>query len=84
MDPEEIQKKLRKNVNRLRAESKIASDQFDARLRAFPSGLPHPDGVQRIRNASLKSAAARTCLMSAIKIETDFLVNGTLPEEALE
>jgi len=31
----------------------------------IPSGLPHPDGVQRIENASMECAHARTKMRTA-------------------
>jgi len=81
MSPVEIRTILRDDVERLRAASDIAADQFNAILYEIPSGLPHPDGVQRIRNASVEAAAARTRLMYALRRETAFVMEGTVPED---
>ena len=46
-----------------------------------PSGLPHPDGTQRIRNIAHELAFARTELMRAHSRMDAFLVSGTAPED---
>jgi len=81
MSPAEIRTILRDDVERLQAASDIAADQFSTILCEIPSGLPHPDGAQRIRNASVEAAAARTRLMYALRRETAFVMDGTVPED---
>jgi hypothetical protein len=46
-----------------------------------PSGLPHPDGTQRIRNIAHELAFARTELMRAHSRMDAFLVSGIAPED---
>jgi hypothetical protein len=46
-----------------------------------PSGLPHPDGTQRIRNIAHELAFARTQLMRAHSRMDVFLVSGIAPED---
>src|SRR5205814_1334447 len=41
----------------------IASDAFEAIMAEIPSALPHPDGTQRIHNASRDLSAARKGFM---------------------
>lgn len=46
-----------------------------------PSGLPSPDGTERIRNAGIayRSAVSRYCF--ALNQFNEFVVNGTVPED---
>jgi hypothetical protein len=60
---------------------KAAFDKFNAALDRFPTGLPHPDGSQRIRNASHELEAARKGLKKAHSRLSDFLERGTIPED---
>jgi hypothetical protein len=50
----------------------------------IPSGLPHPDGAGRIRNAGIayRSAVGRYCF--ALSQFNEFLINGTIPEDLKE
>ena len=61
-----------------RAES--ASDAFTAITSDIPSGIPHPDGIQRIKNASRELTAARDEMMKAHNRLNDFL-SGVVPED---
>jgi hypothetical protein len=58
-----------------------ASEAFDAIMADVPSGLPHPDGTQRIHNASRKLSAARTEMMTAHRRLHAFLDRGIIPED---
>jgi len=58
-----------------------ASQQFSETLGKFPSGLPHPDGVQRIKNASNKLSLARNEMMTAHNRLNDFIERGIVPED---
>jgi hypothetical protein len=65
-----------------------ATKRAEAALEAFalvnsdiPSGLPHPDGVQRIHNASLELTAARDEMMNAHNRLNDFLETGVVPDD---
>jgi hypothetical protein len=55
---------------------KAAADEFDTVISQFPSGLPHPDGSQLIRNASCKLIAARKDKARAHSRLNDFLDRG--------
>jgi hypothetical protein len=46
-----------------------------------PSGLPHPDGTQRIHNASNRLTAARKDMMRAYSRFNDFVREGIVPED---
>jgi hypothetical protein len=55
--------------------------EFDEAIGQFPSGLPHPDGVQRIKNASNKLTVARKEMGTAHNRLDDFLSRGIVPED---
>jgi hypothetical protein len=79
---------LEKVHDLLQAELKNATERAASASAAFlditnqvPSGLPHPDGTQRIRNLSHELAHARTELMRAHSRMDTFLVNGIAPDD---
>jgi hypothetical protein len=45
----------------------------------IPSGLPQPDGTQRIQNAAHALAAARNAVMQAHSRLDEFLARGVIP-----
>jgi hypothetical protein len=80
--------KLEKVHGLLQQELKAATERAASASAAFldvtsqvPSGLPHPDGTQRIRNISHELAHARTELMRAHSRMDAFLVSGIAPED---
>jgi len=80
--------KLEKVHNLLEQDLKAATEHAATASAAFldvtsqvPSGLPHPDGTQRIRNISHELAFARTELMRAHSRMDAFLVSGIAPED---
>ena len=60
---------------------KAASDEFNTAIGQFPSGLPHPDGSQRIQNASHKLITARKEMARAHSRLNDFLDRGIIPAD---
>jgi hypothetical protein len=62
---QQIRATLLQDVIELTARNEQATEEFEALTGQIPSGLPHPDGVQRIKNASAKLATARQELMKA-------------------
>jgi hypothetical protein len=52
---------------------------FDEVTGQFPSGLPHPDGVQRIKYASNALSIARKEMATAHNRLNDFLSRGIVP-----
>jgi len=58
-----------------------ANHDFSEATGRFPSGLPHPDGVQRIKNASNELNLARKEMLMAHKRLTEFLDHGIVPED---
>ena len=63
----------------LRAES--ATTEFNGVTSDIPSFIPHPDGTQRIHNASRKLTEARDEMMKAHRRFNDFLERGIVPED---
>ncbi len=79
---------LEKVHDLLQDELKKATERAASASAAFldvtsqvPSGLPHPDGTQRIRNIAHELAFARTELMRAHSRMDTFLVSGIAPED---
>jgi len=58
-----------------------ALDAFAAVTRDIPTGYPHPDGLQRIQNASREMQIARKEMMKAHSRLNDFLTSGIVPED---
>jgi len=63
------------------AQHNEARDEFEVLMSQVPSGLPHPDGVQRIKNASTKLSIARDELMKAHSRLDGYLAGGIVPED---
>jgi len=61
--------------------SQNASEIFLVITGKLPSGIPLPDGTQRIHDASRDAAAARTELLKAHKRLNDFLERGIVPDD---
>jgi len=57
----------------------LAIEAFSAITGDIPSYIPHPDGVQRIHNASNALSAARAELMMAHQRLNDYLDRGIVP-----
>jgi hypothetical protein len=58
-----------------------AAEFFDATGSEIPSGMPHPDGVQRIHSASHKVSVARVEMMKAHNRLNDYLSRRVVPED---
>lgn len=62
-------------------QEKAASDEFNTVIDQFPSGMPHPDGSDRIQDASRKLIAARKEMGRAHSRLNDFLDRGIIPAD---
>lgn len=58
-----------------------ALGKFEAIMLQTPSGLPHPDGVQRIKNASNELSVARKEMARAYERLADYLDRAIVPED---
>ena len=61
--------------------SKAATVAFDEVANDVPSRIPHPDGTQRIHNASREVTVARMQMLRAHHRLNDFLNAGVVPED---
>jgi hypothetical protein len=76
---QEIRNALLHNVLEATAQHNEARADFEASM--VPSGLPHPDGTQRIKNTSSNLSMARKNMMAAHKRLDCFLETGLVPED---
>jgi hypothetical protein len=72
---------LLQDILKLTARINEATTEFDKIMRQVPSGLPHPDGMQRMKNVSVKLSMARQELMKAHRRLDDYVESGTVPED---
>ena len=72
---------LHKEVALTTERAEAANATFHALLRDIPSNVPHPDGSQRLHNASRELTIARQTMMEATLRLNDFLNRGTIPED---
>ena len=78
---QQIRGTLLQDVLELTARTNEATKEFEAVMGQIPSGLPSPDGTQRINNASSKLTIARKELMKAHTRLNEYLENGNVPGE---
>jgi len=76
---ERIEKILRDDFNAALKQQKTASEAFVEIVNDIPSGLPHPDGVQRIKNVSDALTAAHDEMIEATIRLRDFENRGIIP-----
>ena len=72
----QIRAALHREILASTARAHAASEVLIAIMRDIPSGLPHPDGSQRIQNAAHALAAARKEVMNAHARLNEFLAHG--------
>lgn len=63
------------------ARARKASEALLLLLKETPSGMPHPDGVQRIQNASHELSIARSEMEKAHSRLNLYLSRGILPDD---
>jgi hypothetical protein len=81
VERQEILTTLLDEVAKATEAHKLAHAQFHATINDIPSGLPHPDGVQRISNASTACAHAREKeRVSRARLQL-FQVYGFIPDD---
>ena len=74
---------LRTEVERTHGEYIRAKDEFWKIAVDAPSGLPHPDGTQRVQIAARAQTAAMMSYTKAIRQFNEFALDGTIPDELL-
>ena len=80
-NPEEIRQVLQEDFDAAQDRRIEASKLFAEVMSDIPSGLPHPDGTDRIRLASSEYSATRDAADAARKRLSDFLIRGTVPPD---
>jgi hypothetical protein len=76
----EIEKKLVEKVQTTKEVYKSAHVRFNAVSSEIPSGLPHPDGRDRIRMAGEEYYSAMADYNLALREFNTFLLDGTVPD----
>jgi hypothetical protein len=71
--PVEARASLIKNLADATSRADAASEAFDKVVGDIPSHIPHPDGVQRIKNASKKLKTARDEMLEAHRTLDDYI-----------
>ncbi len=79
--PLDVRTVLVKAIEDATARVSAANQAFNSVISETPAGFPHPDGAQRIQNASQTLKAAREKMMRAHNRLNDYLRSGTVPED---
>jgi hypothetical protein len=72
---------LQRDLDIAKERASAATATFNAVTSEIPSGIPHPDGTQRIHNASREMSQARVGLMIAHNRLNEYLARGVVPED---
>jgi hypothetical protein len=80
LDRERISRILREQFVKARERRKVASDALQEVI-AVPTGLPHPDGTQKVLNAFREYSLALGAVTLAVKRRTNFLAHGIVPDD---
>ena|SRR5689334_1040870 len=76
-----VRQRLTQEVLETTANKAEAFRKFEAIMLHSPSALPHPDGVQRIKNASHELSLARKQMARAYERLGNYLDRGIVPED---
>jgi exonuclease VII small subunit len=77
----EIRTILKEELAKAMESALKASETFFAVMTDIPSGIPHPDGVQRIHNASHNLSLARGKMAAAHSRLNEYLTRGIVPKD---
>jgi len=78
---EQVRRVLYEDVQTATLRAKQALVEFNTVMRDVPSGIPHSDGTQRVRNVARELSMARMNVMKAHTRLNDFLTQGVIPED---
>ena len=78
---QQIRNTLLQDVIEWTARTEQATEEFEDVMGQIPSGLPDPDGTQRIKNASAKLSLTRIELMKAHRRLNEHSGSGIVPED---
>jgi hypothetical protein len=77
----EIEDYLYAEVKRRKSLYEIAKTEFRRICTDVPSGLPQPDGTQRIHNAARDHRASREAFQTALNRFNDFILRRKIPDD---
>src|SRR5438477_12060710 len=77
----QVRTTLLQDVLEATARANTARESFDAVMGNIPSGIPLPDGTQRIHNASRELSAAQKEMMKAHTRLNDYISRGVVPQD---
>jgi hypothetical protein len=84
-DAKPTNRQIKDRLERDLADATLAAEsaftEFQAVTAHIPSGIPHPDGTQRIHNASRRMKVARDDLITAHWRLNNFIEHGIVPED---
>ena len=75
----EVADRLRAELQRAESQYKLSQAEFSFVLSDIPSGLPQPDGTQRIHNAARDYHTSREAFQTALDRFNDFILRGKIP-----
>jgi hypothetical protein len=81
LDAERIEKLLCDDFEIAVKEKNSALEEFNSVIEDTPSGLPHPDGVQRIKSCSKRYSEARQNMIRALERLNNFRSKGIIPND---
>jgi hypothetical protein len=81
VDPQEIRQLLQDAFDEAQQRRIEASKRFTEVMDDVPSGIPHPDGTDRIKMASREYKDSREAASAAMKRLSDFMIRGIIPPE---
>jgi hypothetical protein len=79
LSKQQIEEALLSDLDKLRGNAQRAQALLLSVTSDVPSELPHPDGVQRIRNAGRAQKVALTKYADALREFNEFVLHGTIP-----
>ena len=81
LDSAKIRQALHQDLRIAHEKRDRASARLNEVMNDIPSGIPSPDGTDRIRQASQQSRDAQKEVMDALTRLNNFLIHGTIPAE---
>ena len=78
---ERIEQILTAEVDRAKSDVKHAKSEFERITDDVPSGLPYPEGIERIQKAGRDYRAAQARMEWALGRFNIFIIQGIVPED---
>ena len=75
------QAELAKTLSEAKLRTDAAFKEFTTLINGIPSGLPQPDGAQRIQNAAVSLRVAQRNQVTALNRLREFLEKGIVPDD---